>query len=166
LKAVNIRGNIETRLNKLNSGEYDALVMAYAGLKRINLENKITEFLSPDKFIPAAGQGALVVQVRKDDKKTFEIFQSIDDPVSFRCLNIERLLLYKLKAGCSAPVGGWARIKNNKIKLSAVVLDKNGKRRLDAESVSDIETPDDKIVNDVVALLNKQGANEIIAEYK
>jgi hydroxymethylbilane synthase len=166
LKVENIRGNIETRLKKLEEGQFDALIMAYAGLKRINLENKITETLPPDTFIPAAGQGALVVQIRQNDVDTLNIVMSIDDPVSHRCLNIERLLLFRLKAGCSAPVGGWARMKNNVIKLNAVVLDKNGKRRLNAVNERDIETPDEKIVDDVVKALYKQGAKELIAAYR
>jgi len=163
LKTENIRGNIETRLNKLDSGEYDALVMAFAGLKRLNLENKITEFLPPHKFVPAAGQGALVVQVRKDDKETEKVVHPIDDPISHRCLDIERLLLFKLGAGCSAPVGGWARMDSDKIKLSAVVLDKAGKIRLNADNESNINGSDEQLVDDVVNQLFKQGAEELIA---
>ncbi len=167
LKIENIRGNIETRLKKLDNGEYDALIMAYAGLKRINLEDKITEILSSEIFLPAAGQGALVVQVKHDDdNKTFNIVKPIDHPISHRCLDIERLLLFKLKAGCSAAIGGWARFENNRLRLSAVVLDKDGKRRLNADSDTNIETPDKIIVNEVVEQLKSQGAEEIIAEFK
>jgi hydroxymethylbilane synthase len=166
LMIENIRGNIETRLKKLDDGQYDALIMAYAGLKRTRLENKITETLSREKFIPAAGQGALVVQVRQNDVDIINVVQPIDDPVSHRCLSIERLLLFGLQAGCSAPVGGWARIENNRIKLSAVVLDKNGKRRLNADNKSDIETSDNDIVDDVIGQLYEQGAEELIAAYR
>ncbi len=166
LKIENIRGNIETRLKKLDNGEFDAIIMAYAGLKRIGLEDRITEILPPGKFLPAAGQGALMVQVRQDDNKVIDVVRPIDNPISHRCLDIERLLLFKLKAGCSAPVGGWARIENNRIKLSAVVLDKDGKRRLNADNDSNIKTPDENIVDDVVEQLNMQGAEQIIAGYK
>ncbi len=166
LKVGNIRGNIETRLRKLDEGQYDALIMAYAGLKRIGLENKITEALPPERFLPAAGQGALAVQVRRNDVYIIDVVHPIDDPSSHRCLSIERLLLYGLQAGCSAPVGGWARIENNRIKLSAAVLDKTGKKRLNADNESDIETSDNNIVDGVIGQLYEQGAEELIAEYR
>ena len=166
LKIENIRGNIETRLKKLDDGEFDAIIMAYAGLKRIGLEDRFTEILPPEIFLPAAGQGALVVQVRQDDNEVIDVVRAIDHPISHRCLDIERLLLFKIKAGCSAPAGCWARIENNRIKLSAVVLDKDGKRRLNADNESNIETPDEEIVDDVVEQLYKQGAEQIIAGYK
>jgi len=165
LKVAGIRGNIETRMDKLNKGEYDALIMAYAGLKRIDLDYKITEILPTEYFIPAPGQGALVVQIRKDDNKMARIVTSIDHAPSHRCLDIERLLLRKLNAGCSTPIGGWAYFNNNNIFLRAAVLDKDGKSRLYAERNCAPEISDEALVDDVIDQLNSQGAKGIIERY-
>ncbi|UCD94139.1 MAG: hydroxymethylbilane synthase [Candidatus Zixiibacteriota bacterium] len=162
LKVMDIRGNIETRLRKVVTGQYDALVMAHAGLKRAGLDYNITEILPPEKFVPAPGQGALAVQIRHGDQRIREIAASIDDPISHRCLGIERLLLRRLNAGCSAAVGGLAIFHDDGIRLIAVVLDKNGTRRLYAEGSIPPEQTDEALVDPVVSELLAHGAKEII----
>jgi len=171
LRIKDIRGNIETRLRKLTDGEYDAIIMARAGLKRADLDHNIHEILDPVHFVPAPGQGSLLVQIRGDDQKAAEYAAPINDPLSLRCLLIERKLLEILKAGCSAAVGGWARLERDEVtlttelKLTAVVLDKNGKTRLYIDESIDPEQPDDKLVTLVTDKLISQGAIKIIESY-
>lgn len=162
LRVADIRGNVETRLRKMENGDYDGLIMAYAGLKRTGLEDRVTSVLSEDDFLPAPGQGFLAVQIREDDWDISRIVTSIDDSTAHRCLNIERGLLQRLNAGCSAAVGGLARFADGRITLRAVVLDKNGKRRLYAEGDISPEQTDEMLVNMVTERLFSMGAGGII----
>lgn len=165
LQVVDIRGNVETRLRKLEEGQYDALVMAYCGLKRAGLEDHITEILPPERFIPAPGQGALAVQIRENDEAMAELSAAIDDAPSRRCLDIERSLLRELKAGCSAAVGAWARFEDDKIRLKAVVLDRDGEKLLYAGGRLSESLSNESLISLVVEELMNQGAAEIIAGY-
>lgn len=158
-----IRGNIETRLRKINDGEYDALIMAAAGLKRAGLDNKITEYLSTEIFIPAPGQGALVIQVRADDEENISLAGQVDNAMAHRCLDIERLLLKELNAGCSAAVGGLAETDDETIRLTAVVLDKDGRNRLFESNTISIDKPDNLLIEKVVGALLSRGAGDLIA---
>jgi hydroxymethylbilane synthase len=164
--ARNVRGNVETRLKKLQEGRYDALIMASAGLRRTGLDDNITEYLPSGSFIPAPGQGFLAIQIRKDDRTAHEIVKPLNTPEAFRCLSIERLLLEKLQAGCSAAVGGWARISNSKITLTSVVLDKEGKKRLFREASISIDQSNEILVNPMVDELISLGAKELIEAYE
>lgn len=157
-----IRGNVETRLGKLENGDYDAIVMARAGLERVGLLPPSARPLPPDEFLPAPGQGALVIQGRAGDDSTLSLAASISDPISRRCLEIERGLLRGLNAGCSAAVGGWARIDDTKVQLDAVVLDIDGERRLFARGEIIVSEPDSNLVEMVVGELTEQGAHELI----
>ncbi|MDD5427399.1 MAG: hydroxymethylbilane synthase [candidate division Zixibacteria bacterium] len=162
LNGIDIRGNIETRIKKMQSGRYDALVMARAGLVRLGYDNFITTVLPPEDFVPAPGQGLLLVQVRADDEFYKKITQTIDNADARRVLNIERLLLSRLHAGCSTPVGGWARRVRQEIYLSAVVLDKSGTKRLYVTHKIDVAQSDDTLVDEVVRRLLAQGAGALI----
>ncbi|PKK84331.1 MAG: hydroxymethylbilane synthase [candidate division Zixibacteria bacterium HGW-Zixibacteria-1] len=166
LTVTDIRGNVDTRLKKVKEGKYDAILMAHAGLKRAGLDKHITQVLPPDRFIPAPGQGFLLIQIRNDDNEALEITRAVNHEASRRCLTIERLLLEKLQAGCSAAVGGWARFSGNKILLSAVVLDKDGKTRLYAEGNIDYEKPNEKLAKSVTDKLLAKGAAGIIKQYE
>jgi len=162
LKVKDIRGNVQTRLRKLDDGEYDAIIMAYAGLIRCGLAAKITEILPYDIFLPAPGQGALAIQIRSHDIKITNLVKPIDDADSHRCLDLERQLLFKLNAGCSAAVGGLATIENAILTLQVTVLDKSGLKRLHSIGRSKSEKDDFRLVDDVVNELCSQGAKELI----
>lgn len=165
LRFINLRGNVETRLKKLQDGECDAIVVALAGLKRLGLERHVTEVMDPDEFLPAPGQGALAVQIRQDDSNTLEIVKELNDNDTHRRLNIERLLLYRLNAGCSAAVGALTSIDESQVHLKAVVLDGAGKNRLTARAEISINEPDDLLVNKAVDDLMSRGARDIIEKY-
>jgi len=166
LRVESIRGNVETRLRKLNDGECDALILACAGLKRSGREDSITELLDKAVFVPAGGQGALVVEVRADDTRSAELTKLIDHPNSHRCLDIERQLLRELSAGCSSAVGANAWIEEDRVHLTAEVLDVDGLTRLTAVHIIDREDENSALVDHVASRLIEQGASHLIASYE
>ena len=127
LEIAPIRGNVDTRLKKLDAGEYDALVLAAAGLKRLGLESRIAERLDPAIFLPAPGQGALALEVRADRVEVKKWVEGLDDAASHRELEAERSLLKALGGSCRVPVGGLARVTDeNNMTLEGVVLSPDG----------------------------------------
>jgi hydroxymethylbilane synthase len=137
LKMLDIRGNIDTRLRKLADGEYDALVLAEAGLKRLGLASRITEVIAAAQMLPAVGQGALGLETRFGDHATRKVLESIDDPESHQSVLAERTMLAALAGGCLAPIGAWGRVESDgRLRLTACVLSPDGKRRLVAECVA------------------------------
>ncbi|NCY03003.1 MAG: hydroxymethylbilane synthase [Planctomycetia bacterium] len=104
-----LRGNVDTRLRRLDAGDYDCLVLAGAGLQRLGLASRITEVLEPDAFWPAVAQGALAVQVRRGDRRIIEALEPLDDPATHDAVRAERSCLATLAGGCLAPIGAWGR---------------------------------------------------------
>jgi hydroxymethylbilane synthase len=121
-----IRGNIDTRIKKVLSGDYDATIMAEAGLKRLGLTEYIKQRFSLEYFTPAAGQGAIAV-VAKDDGDKKNILEKLNHPPSFQEVTAEKSVLQELGGGCQWPLGVSARINENKLKLCSVLLNKDGK---------------------------------------
>jgi hydroxymethylbilane synthase len=119
-----IRGNIHTRINKLNE-DYDAIILAAAGVKRVNLQNKITEYFDIDEIIPSSAQGALCVQCRKDDREIIDMLKKINDEKSEIEVNVEREFSKMFNGGCKAPVGANASILKNKIYLHGMIVKDN-----------------------------------------
>lgn len=119
-----LRGNIDTRIKKLRAGEYDVIILAMAGLKRAGLFDP--SFMSPMNLVPAAGQGALAVQCRKDDRATFELLHVLNDPTTAACVNAERRVVELLEGDCHSPIAAWARIENGALALDAVVGGRDG----------------------------------------
>jgi hydroxymethylbilane synthase len=166
LRITDIRGNVDTRIRKLESGECDCLIMAQAGLERSGLLDSSKDFqvLDHEVFIPAPGQGTLLIQARKGDDEVAELLRPIEDPLSRRCLDIERAFLSRLYVGCSTPVGAYARRENNRIRMSAVVLDKEGETRLYVTNDIDVDEGDVVLVEHVVNRLIDMGAKVLIDE--
>ncbi len=125
LNMLEIRGNVDTRLRKLDEGEYDAVVLACAGLRRLGLENRISEVLPPEVCLPAAGQGALVVQCRAGDKVA-GVLARIDHLDTRRCVEAERDVLRLMGAGCRTPIGVLARIVDGDVLVEAMVVSPDG----------------------------------------
>ena len=131
-----LRGNVDTRLRRLDAGDYDALVLAGAGLERLGLRDRITEVLRPDRFWPAVSQGALAVQMRADDGRTSQARAALDHEASHLAVCAERACLAELAGGCLAPIGGWARVEPHRgLVLGACVFEERdgAVRRIDAE---------------------------------
>jgi hydroxymethylbilane synthase len=162
LQFLDVRGNVETRLRKLDGGEYDALVMAEAGLSRLGLAGRISGLIQPPVMLPAVGQGALGIECRTDDADTRELLAKLNDDSTRRAVIAERVLLAELKAGCHAPVGVWTNPVGGDLRLEAVVLSIDGRRRLVAESTGPANQPE-TLGHLVAELLRGQGADELIA---
>ncbi len=126
LRCVPIRGNVPTRLKKLEQGDFDAIVLARAGLERLGLGDKISIIFDPTQFIPSPAQGALAVEVRADDAETREIVSKLDDKDAHIITTAERLVFSALGCGCHAPAGVFAQVDGSKITISACFSDPDG----------------------------------------
>jgi hydroxymethylbilane synthase len=158
---TDIRGNVGTRLQKLADREVDALVLAAAGLARLGLEPPHTRPLPLEAMVPAPGQGCLAVQTRDDDEETIGVLRALDDPVSHLALDAERSLMWRLGGGCSLPLGAFATVDDDQIRLVAVIATPDGDRviRVNAEG----GTPED-VATDAAKSLIAQGAERILAQ--
>jgi hydroxymethylbilane synthase len=161
LQIIDIRGNVETRLRKLADAQVDALVLAQAGLERLGLHGVITESLSVEWMLPAVGQGALGLECRADDRETIEIVKQLDHPATHQAVKAERALLAAVGGGCLVPLGVAAEVSGNTLGLRAVVLDSEGKRRIEAEvagALSEAET----LGRALAERLLSQGARQLL----
>jgi hydroxymethylbilane synthase len=123
-----LRGNVDTRIRKLHQGDYDAIILAAAGLERLDLQQHITEYLPFETMLPAPGQGALAVQCRSDDLELLSLLQSIHHDDTFRAVTAERAFLSALHAGCSAPVAAYAQAVSGGVELTGLVASVDGKQ--------------------------------------
>ena len=121
-----LRGNVDTRLRKVESGEYDAIVLSKAGLDRLGWGQKITEPLSTDISLPAVGQGAIAIESRVSDREADEILSQLNDDESRTAIIAERALLSALQGGCQVPLGAWARMERTELVMEAVVCSVDG----------------------------------------
>jgi hydroxymethylbilane synthase len=159
-----IRGNIETRIRKLKEEDYDAIILAVSGLKRVGLsESLITEYLAPDICVPAVGQGALAIECREDDQELREILAKINDEPTARTVQAERTFLHLLEGGCQVPIGGYAYLEEDTIILTALVGTPDGKTILkEVVRGKDPET----VGKEAADLLKQRGADQIIKQVK
>ena len=127
LELLDLRGNVDTRLKKVAAGEFDAIVLATAGMNRLGVSDKITQILPPEIMLPAVGQGALGIEARVDDRETLQLVAALDDPESHEAVTAERALLRELEGGCQIPLGAWARRENGELRLEACVFSADGK---------------------------------------
>ncbi len=121
-----LRGNVDTRLRKVESGEYDAIVLSKAGLDRLGWSQKITEILSTEISLPAVGQGAIAIEARAKDVEAADILGKLDDEETRTVIIAERALLGALQGGCQVPLGAWARIERGELVMEAVVCSIDG----------------------------------------
>lgn len=159
-----VRGNVDTRLRKLHEGQYDALVLAEAGLKRLGFESEITEVLPKSLMLPAIGQGALGIETRSDDETTRQAVALLNDPATHASVLAERSMLAALLGGCLAPVGGWARVEpDGRMLLEGVVVGGDGQRRIFAARSGNPAFADG-LGKGVAHDLLSQGAAELIQQ--
>ena len=131
LVVVPLRGNVETRLRKLEDGECDATVLALAGLKRLGLAAAATAVLDPDQFVPAVAQGAIVIETRVDDGKTRALVAAIDDPDTATAVTAERAFLAVLDGSCRTPIAGHARLQDGSIRFRGLIAKPDGSAALE-----------------------------------
>lgn len=155
-----VRGNVNTRLAKLDAGEYDALILAATGLERLGLGDRIRERLNLSVALPAAGQGALGVECLASDSATIDRLEALVDPLVARCVLAERAVSLGLSADCATPLGAYAQLRGNAITLKAVLCAPDGSQTLHSEQQgADPVT----LGNNVAQALIDQGATELMA---
>ncbi len=154
-----LRGNVDTRLRKLEQGEFDAIILAAAGLKRLGKTELIQQIIPAEIMCPAAGQGALGIEIREGDAKSREVLQFLDDVAARAATTCERALLNRLGGGCQVPIGAFAEIRNKKLHLESIVADPDGSKLLrDSRDGDDPE----KLGNDAGAELLRRGGDQIL----
>jgi hydroxymethylbilane synthase len=163
LDVVPIRGNADTRLRKVTDGELDAIVLAYAGLVRIERLEAVSEVFEPAQMLPAPGQGALAVECRADRTDLIAILATLDDAASRAAVTAERALLATLEAGCSAPVGAYAAIEDRTLHLIGVVAGYDGERQI---RLSGSGHPDEaeRLGRDLATRMLAEGADQLMGE--
>ena len=158
-----LRGNVGTRLSKLDNGEYDAIILASAGLIRLGLAERIASFIEVEQSLPAAGQGAVGIECRIDDEEVKALLAPLADATTTTCVLAERAMNTRLQGGCQVPIGGYAIEKNGEIFLRALVGETDGSAIIRAEGKSMAENAEALGVSIAEQLL-AQGADKILAK--
>jgi hydroxymethylbilane synthase len=156
-----LRGNVDTRLRKLEQGEYDAVILASAGLNRLGKTELIKQIIPAEIMCPAAGQGALGIEIRKGDAATRAHLEFLNDANARATTTCERALLNRLGGGCQVPIGAFAEIRNGKLYLDAIVADPDGSKLLRESRDGNVNDPE-KLGNDVGDTLLRRGGDEIL----
>ena len=126
LEIVEIRGNVGTRIEKMHKLGLDAIILAYAGLIRLGIQDKATEVLEPDVILPAAGQGALAIEARRDDSSIISLAKTIEDRDTRIAVETERFFLEKVGGGCNIPVAAYARVSDGRVVVDGMISDDAG----------------------------------------
>jgi len=158
-----LRGNVQTRLRKLDDGEFDAIILAAAGLQRLSLQQRVTVLLEPEESLPAVGQGALGIECREDRVELREMLALLEDEETRCCVEAERSLSRALAGSCNVPLGGYAELIGEKMRLRGFVATADGSRLIE----DDLTLPfSDSVVQtigrDMARRLSERGAREIL----
>lgn len=161
-----LRGNVDTRLARLDAGDYDALVLAAAGLERLGLGDRATSLLEPPIFWPAVGQGALALQIRCDDERAARSIAPLDHAATHVAVRAERSCLAELAGGCLAPVAGFARLFGDRLHLGARVLEQDDGQVVEVTVEEDVVIGDlaTGVVRDTADALGRQVASRLLAQ--
>ena len=162
LKIENLRGNVDTRLKKLDEGKFDAIILAAAGLKRLGHESRITELLSPEIMLPAVGQGAIAVETLTSNREICDILKFLDDPNAHAATDTERAFLRIVEGGCQVPIGVFAKIEDNKITAEAIIASIDGQRIIRDKISGDISSAE-AIGENLANKLLDAGGREILS---
>ena len=164
LRIETLRGNVDTRLRKLESEGFDAIVLAAAGLKRMELSHVVSEYLEPERMLPAVGQGALGIETRTGDAFTNEMVASLAHPETMTIVRAERAFLKRLEGGCQVPIGAHATMEGETLILTGMVADLEGVRLIRKELRGDAQQPE--VVGERLAeVILESGGAEILAEF-
>lgn len=162
LNIVHLRGNVNTRLAKLDKGEYAAIILAAAGLKRLGFQERIRAFLSIEESLPAAGQGILGIECREADTQTRQLIEALKHSPSMACITAERAMCLRIGGGCQAPVAAFADITANRLTLRGLVARVDGSLLLRAQESGTLDQAEQigiKVANDLLS----QGAEDILS---
>jgi len=162
---VDMRGNVPTRVARLDAGDLDGIVLAAAGLERLGLGHRVTELLPTTRVLPAAGQGAIAVEIREDDAATRSVVALLDHDSTRAATFAERALLGRLEGGCQVPVGALAEVREGRLHLAAVVCSLDGRRIAEATGEGDLAAPA-RVAETVAEALLRTGAGAILASVR
>ena len=162
LKIESLRGNLQTRLRKLDEGQYAAIILAAAGLKRLGLEERITQLISPENSIPAVGQGALGIEIRADRDDMRELLNPLNHPATAACVEAERAMSRALAGSCTVPLGAYAHIENGALRMTGFVASVDG-REMVRDSVEGSPEDADALGRALAEKLITRGADRILA---
>ena len=157
-----LRGNLDTRLAKLDRGDYDAIVLAVAGLTRLDLDGRIRAILDPADSLPAAGQGALAIECRADREDLVRLLAPLSDPLTEACVRAERAASRALAGSCQVPLAAYALIQDDSLWLRGLVASPDGSQVARGEIRAPMAEPE-RAGNELAALLRSRGADEILA---
>jgi hydroxymethylbilane synthase len=162
LKIEPLRGNVQTRLRKLDEGQYAAIILAAAGLKRLGLAERIRAFISSEDSLPAVGQGALGIEIRANRPELEALLSPLHDAETAACVFAERAMSRALAGSCQVPLGGFAEVQGDKLRMRGFVASPDGSKMLRAEQTGSLAAPE-ALGNAVAEALLQQGAAEILA---
>ncbi|MDD0823678.1 hydroxymethylbilane synthase [Mannheimia sp. AT1] len=163
LEVKSLRGNVGTRLSKLDNGEYDAIILASAGLIRLGLKERIRSYISVEQSLPAAGQGAVGIETRINDERILNYVAKLNHNSTACCVMAERAMNTRLQGGCQVPIGGFATLDGNELTLNALVGALDGSQIIRASGKADIKDAEQLGIS-VAEQLLAQGADKILAE--
>ena len=163
LKVIGVRGNVDTRLNKVSSGELDGVIIAAAAVIRLGQESRITEYLPLESFLPAVGQGALGIEIRAEDEEMKELVYPLNHEPTQQSVVAERAFLQALGVGCRTPVAALGTMNGNTLTLHGMVATTNGSRVLQATEEGDSQAPE-QVGNRLAQRMVDMGALQLITE--
>ena len=163
LNVIDIRGNVDTRIKKMERGEYDGLILAAAGFERLGLDNYITEFISNSDILSAPGQGAIAVEIKKDNIQLKKITSSINDEFSRVTTSTERSFMKLMGGGCNYPIAALSTVKNDKILIDGLVINLNGTKLIRSSAEDNINNWHDLSIS-LANTFYKKGAQAILNE--
>jgi hydroxymethylbilane synthase len=165
LVLVDLRGNVNTRLAKLDAGDYDAIILACAGLERLGLGARIRARLTPPEWLPAAAQGAIAIECRAGDASTATLLAPLDDAATLRCVGAERAMNRLLHGSCTVPIAAYAIEVERGLALWGLVGDATSGRLVRADAVGVLDQPEE-LGQHVARMLLERGAGEILASHR
>ena len=161
---ISIRGNVDTRISKMKSGYCDGLVLAAAALERLNLKDNIANYFDSDEMLSAPGQGAIAIESRKNDKTNF-LLSPLNHKETYQCIKQEREFLKYLEGGCTAPIGAYAKIQNQKLILEGIVSTFDGRTSIYKKITSDLDSSSNLGI-ELAKVILKNGGKEVLSTIK
>lgn len=165
LTIVDIRGNVETRLRKMEEGHCDALIMAGAGILRLGYDKYITEFIAPELVLPAVSQGAVAIEIREDDERVQSIIDAISDDLTWETTLAERWLLRTLEGGCQVPVACYSEVDNGQLTLTGLVASVDGKQVIKKSVQCPMDEASEKAI-ELAEMIVADGGLKILSEIR
>lgn len=165
LRLVDVRGNVDTRLRKMNEGQFDAVILARAGLKRMGHEQDITEVISTEIMLPAVGQGSIAVECRSDDEQILQMLAEINHPETGLAVRAERALMRELEGGCQVPIGAHARMENGRLVMDGMIASLDGKIMI-RDRIEGSPEDAESLGRELARRLYEAGGGEILEEIR